>query len=295
MVTGRIHSIETFGTVDGPGIRLVVFLQGCPLRCLYCHNPDTWKQSGGTEMTVEQILELYEKNRNFYSRGGITATGGEPLLQMEFVTELFEKAAGRGIHTCLDTSGITFPVSGTGAVNTDRVSVMAAGASADDCSFLEVTPEKADARMSGMEHFYADYSRTLRQFDRLTAVTDLVMLDIKHIDPEGHKKLTGQSLAPVLAFARYLEKRSVPVWIRHVVVPGITQDPEQLYQLGCFIGSLHNVTALDVLPYHDMGKTKYRELGMKYALENTLPLSQEEALAARQIILKGIRTVRIKH
>ena len=269
MMTGRIHSIETFGTVDGPGIRLVVFLQGCPLRCLYCHNPDTWKQSGGTEMTVEQILELYEKNRNFYSRGGITATGGEPLLQMEFVTELFEEAARRGIHTCLDTSGITFPVSGVGGVSADSISALAAGTG-------------------------ADYSSRLRQFDRLIDVTDLVMLDIKHIDPEGHKKLTGQSLDPVLAFARYLEEHSVPVWIRHVVVPGITQDPEQLYRLGCFIGSLHNVTALDVLPYHDMGKEKYRELGMKYALENTLPLSQKEALDARKIILQGIRAVRTK-
>ena len=285
MMTGRIHSIETFGTVDGPGIRLVVFLQGCPLRCLYCHNPDTWKQSGGTEMTVEQILELYEKNRNFYSRGGITATGGEPLLQMEFVTELFEEAAGRGIHTCLDTSGITFPV---------RVPALAAGTSADDRAFSEAAPGKADARMSGMEHFCADSGKILQQFDRLTTVTNLVMLDIKHIDPEGHKKLTGQSLDPVLAFARYLEGRSVPVWIRHVVVPGITQDSDQLYRLGCFIGTLHNVTALDVLPYHDMGKAKYRELGMKYALEDTSPLSREDALAARQIILKGIRAVRTK-
>lgn len=288
MVTGRIHSIETFGTVDGPGIRLVVFLQGCPLRCLYCHNPDTWKQSGGTELTVKQILELYEKNRNFYSRGGITATGGEPLLQMEFVTELFEEAAGRGIHTCLDTSGITFPVGG------DGVSVPAAGARADAGSFRTAMWGKADTMVSGQENPGADYSSRLQQFDRLTAVTDLVMLDIKHIDPEGHKKLTGQSLDPVLAFARYLEEREVPVWIRHVVAPGITQDPEQLYRLGCFIGSLRNVTALDVLPYHDMGKAKYRELGMKYALENTLPLSQEEARDARKIILQGIRAVHTK-
>lgn len=251
MRTGRIHSIETFGTVDGPGIRLVVFFQGCPLRCLYCHNPDTWKQSGGTEMTVEAILELYEKNRDFYSRGGITATGGEPLLQMEFVTELFEKAARRGIHTCLDTSGITFPVS-----DSDE--------------------------------------KTLQAFHRLIAVTNLVMLDIKHIDPEGHKKLTGHSQDPVLAFARYLDEHSVPVWIRHVVVPGITQDPDQLYRLGRFVGTLHNVTALDVLPYHDMGKKKYQELGMEYALKDTLPLSHGEALAARQMILKGIRAVRTK-
>lgn len=264
MKTGRIHSIETFGTVDGPGIRLVVFFQGCPLRCLYCHNPDTWKQSGGMEMTVEELLGLYEKNRDFYAHGGITATGGEPLLQIGFVTELFEEAVRRGIHTCLDTSGITF---------------------------LRERAKDADGAASETE---TSSRESLRQFDRLMAVTNLVMLDIKHIDPEGHRKLTGHSLDPVLAFARYLDEHSVPVWIRHVVVPGITQDPEALYRLGCFVGTLHNVTALDVLPYHDMGKKKYQELGMEYALKDILPLSRSEALAARQMVLKGIRAVRTK-
>lgn len=243
-MSGRIHSIESFGTVDGPGVRLVVFFQGCPMRCLYCHNPDTWKISGGLEMSVDEILALYDKNSSFYKKGGITATGGEPLLQIDFVTQLFEAAQARGIHTCLDTSGITF------------------------------TPK---------------HPERLRRFDRLTASTNLVMLDIKHIDPQAHQILTGQHLDPVLAFARYLDKHSVPVWIRHVVVPDITYKQELLYRLGHFIGILHNVEALDILPYHDMGKGKYQKLGISYPLEKVSPLGREEAAAARQIVLAGIQ------
>ena len=246
-MTGHIHSTESFGTVDGPGVRLVVFFQGCPLRCQYCHNPDTWNMAGGTEMTIDQIMTQYEKNRSFYNRGGITATGGEPLMQMDFLTELFTAASRRGVHTCLDTSGITFR---------------------------------------------PDHPELLERFDKLMSVTDLVMLDIKHIDPAGHKKLTGQPLDPVLAFARYLDDRAIPVWIRHVVVPGITYDQTELYRLGTFIASLHNVKALDVLPYHDMGKVKYQNLGIDYPLRDTKPLSQQEALAARQVILQGIRNAR---
>lgn len=244
---GRVHSIESFGTVDGPGVRLVVFLQGCPMRCQYCHNPDTWKVGGGTEMTVDQIMMQYEKNRSFYSRGGITCTGGDPLVQIEFVTELFTEAARRGIHTCLDTSGITF------------------------------RPDRPEV---------------IERFDLLMSVTDLVMLDIKHIDSEGHRKLTGQPLEPILAFARYLDEKAVPVWIRHVVVPGITYDQTELYRLGRFIGTLSNVKALDVLPYHDMGKVKYENLGMDYPLKDTRPLSRDEAIAAKKVILKGIRDTR---
>ncbi len=246
-MTGRIHSIESFGTVDGPGVRLVVFLQGCPMRCLYCHNPDTWKINGGTEMSVDEILAQYEKNHVFYEKGGITVTGGDPLVQITFVIELFEAAKSRGIHTCLDTSGILF------------------------------RPESPEL---------------VRQFDRLTAVTDLVLLDIKHIDQRAHIELTGQKLDFVLAFARYLDKRSVSVWIRHVVVPGITYKQDLLYKLGRFIGTLHNVKALDVLPYHDMGKVKYKNLGIPYPLEKVKPLSKDKALAARQIILAGIRDQR---
>lgn len=246
-MVGNIHSIESFGTVDGPGVRLVVFFQGCPLRCLYCHNPDTWAMTGGTDTSVTQIMTLYEKNRSFYNTGGITATGGEPLMQMEFLTELFTEATNRGIHTCLDTSGITFR---------------------------------------------PDNEQVLERFDKLLSVTDLVMLDIKHINPTQHQKLCKQPLDSVLAFARYLDERAIPVWIRHVVVPGITYEQSALKQLGTFIGSLNNVKALDVLPYHNMGQVKYDNLGIEYPLKDVKPLDKEQALAARQVILQAMRDVR---
>lgn len=246
-MNGYIHSIESFGTVDGPGIRFVVFLQGCPMRCLYCHNPDTWKISSGNVMTVDEILDQYEKCRDFLKNGGITVTGGEPLLQMDFVTELFKKAKKRDIHTCIDTSGITFSENKTG------------------------------------------------KFDELMDVTDLVMLDIKHIDDEEHIKLTGHSNKNILMFAQYLDKLKKPVWIRHVVVPGITMNKEYLERLGEFIGKLSNVKALDVLPYHNMGKMKYKALNMDYPLKDTPELSREEALRAKEIILTGIRSIRNKY
>ena len=194
---GRIHSIESFGTVDGPGVRFVVFFQGCPLRCLYCHNPDSWNMAEGMEMTADEILARFERNRNFYRTGGITATGGEPMMQMEFLIELFGKAKQKKIHTCLDTSGIAFP--------------------ADPDSPI-----------------YA-------QIERLMEVTDLIMLDIKHIDDDDHQTLTGKSNRLILAFARYLNRIGKPVWIRHVVVPGITYDEEHLTKLGHFLGTLTNV------------------------------------------------------
>ena len=241
---GRIHSIESFGTVDGPGIRMVVFLSGCPMRCLYCHNPDTWDPKGGTPMTAEQILAQYRSAAHFYRRGGITVTGGEPLMQIGFVTELFEAARKEGIHTCLDTSGITF------------------------------NPDSPGLK---------------KKFDRLMASTCLVLLDIKHIDPAEHQKLCGQSQKPVLAFATYLAEKKVPVWIRHVVVPGITDNDQYLYQLGLYLGTLTNIKALDVLPYHDLGKPKYEALGMDYPLKDTPPLDKERAVRARGIILRGTR------
>lgn len=246
-MTGHIHSIESFGTVDGPGVRMVVFFKGCPMRCQYCHNPDTWEMTGGTDMTVEEILNQYEAARHFYRGGGITATGGEPLLQLDFLTELFEAARKRDIHTCLDTSGITFQ---------------------------------------------KDQPEYRKKIDRLLASTCLVMLDIKHIDPQKHKPLTGHSNEPILDFARYLDEKQIPVWIRHVVVPQITDQEEDLYRLGRFIGGLKNVKALDVLPYHDMGKVKYENLGIPYALKDVPPMSKEGALAAKKIILRGIRDMR---
>lgn len=246
-MTGRIHSIESFGTVDGPGIRMVIFLSGCPMRCLYCHNPDTWDPRGGNSMTVEQILCQYENARHFYKRGGITVSGGEPLTQMRFVTELFEAAVKRGIHTCLDTSGITFRPDSPGL---------------------------------------------MWQFDRLMAVTNLVLLDIKHIDPAEHEKLCGQPLHNIIAFARYLDEKQIPVWVRHVVVPGITDNETYLFRLGTFLGTLKNIKALDVLPYHDMGKAKYKALGIPYPLEDVKPLPKDKAADARRIILKGMREQR---
>lgn len=244
---GRVHSIESFGTVDGPGIRMVIFLSGCPMRCLYCHNPDTWDPKGGTPMTVEQLLNQYDNARHFYRKGGITVSGGEPLTQIGFVTELFEAAKKRGIHTCLDTSGVTF------------------------------RPDSAGVR---------------EKFDRLAAATDLVLLDIKHIDPLEHLKLCGQPQDNILAFARYLEQKQIPVWVRHVVVPGITDREDYLHRLGLYLGTLKNIKALDVLPYHDMGKTKYQSLGIPYPLEDTSPLAPAEAAKARQIILRGMRESR---
>lgn len=248
--TGKIHSLESFGTVDGPGVRYVVFVKGCPMRCLYCHNPDTWEMTGAEEITVEEILRQYEKNRSFYRNGGITVTGGEPLVQIDFVTALFREAKKRGIHTCLDTSGATFR---------------------------------------------RDNPAVLEKMDRLMEVTDLIMLDIKHIDEEEHLKLCGQSGLPIKDFARYTEEKGVDLLIRHVIVPGITQDEDELYRLGQFIGTLSNLKALDALPYHTMGVTKYKELGIPYPLEGVPALSKEDARKARQVILRGVRDVRQKN
>lgn len=248
-IIGRVHSIESFGTVDGPGIRFVIFMQGCPMRCLYCHNPDTWNLSGGKEYTADELIFEYKKNKQFYSRGGITVTGGEPLLQTDFLIELFRLAKNEGIHTCIDTSGITY------SENNKK------------------------------------YSEKL---DRLLGLTDLVLLDIKHIDTENHKKLTGHKNENVLAFAKHLEELKIPVWIRHVVIEGYTNDSEDLLNLGRFIGSLKNLRALDVLPYHTLGAHKYKELGIPYPLENLPSLKKEEAEKAKLKILEGIYEVRKK-
>ena len=244
---GYVHSIETFGSVDGPGIRYVVFMQGCPMRCLYCHNPDTWAVSKGRAVSADTILSEYEKNKMFYRNGGITVTGGEPLLQVDFLIELFSKAKEKGIHTCLDTSGITFT---TGAT---------------------------------------DYRKKL---DTLMTYVDLVMLDIKHINSDKHKTLTSRGNEDVLSFARYLAERDVTVWIRHVIVKGYTDDPEDLRALGRFIGGLSSAKALDVLPYHSMGEKKYAELGIDYPLSGMESLDKSDAEKAKAYILEGIREVR---
>ncbi len=241
---GRIHSLESFGTVDGPGVRYVVFFQGCPMRCAYCHNPDTWELNAGELMDSDYIIEQFERNRSFYTTGGITATGGEPLMQIDFLTELFTKAKEKDIHTCLDSSGIAF--------NPNNPELMA-------------------------------------KFDKLIKVTDLVMLDIKHIDPEKHFALTKQHNENILAFAQYLSDNGVDIWIRHVVVPGLTDDDVYLEKLGYFIGGLKTLKALDVLPYHTMGVVKYEKLGIEYPLKDVPAMSQKTALEKKEVILKGIK------
>lgn len=238
---GRIHSTESFGTVDGPGVRFVVFFQGCPMRCRYCHNPDTWKFDSGKEVTPEELLREYDSCKEFFRSGGLTASGGEPLAQPEFLLELFSQAHKKGIHTCLDTSGAVYD------------------------------PDAHDMT------------------DRILKQTDLVMLDIKHIDNLAHKALTGADNENILGFARHLRELDIPVWIRHVVVPGLTDGHDELFRLGVFLSELDNLKALDVLPYHDMAKSKYRELGIRYTLPDTPALTKEEAMAARDVIMSGLK------
>ena len=201
------------------------------------------------KMTVDELLKEYETKKFFYKSGGITATGGEPMVQIDFLTELFTEAHKRGIHTCLDTSGVTFR---------------------------------------------PDDPANLMKVDKLLEVTDLVMLDIKHINPQEHLKLCKQPNDNILAFAKYLDKKGIQMWIRHVVVPHITLNKEYLYELGLFIGKLKMVKALDILPYHDMAKPKYEKLGMDYPLKDIEPATKEMAVAARKIVLQGFKESRIK-
>lgn len=241
---GRIHSLESFGTVDGPGTRFVVFVQGCPMRCAYCHNPDTWAMTGGTMMEPEEIYEQFLRNKDFYKNGGITVTGGEPLMQVDFLIDLFTLAKKDNVHTCIDSSGIAFKPGNT---------------------------------------------EFIKKLDKLMELTDLVMLDIKHIDPEKHKELTSQPNDGILAFAEYLDQKHVDMWIRHVVVPGITDIDEYLFKLGYFIGQFSNLKALDVLPYHTMGETKYEKLGIPYKLKGVPPMDKSKVVEKKEVILNGIR------
>lgn len=238
---GFIHSTESFGTVDGPGIRFVVFMQGCPMRCLYCHNPDTWEIGRGDLRSADDLLNEYDGVKEFLKGGGLTVSGGEPLVQLDFVTELFEKAKAKGIHTCLDTSGISF------------------------------TPEHPE------------------RFERLLKSTDLVMLDIKHIDDMRHRQLTGHSNERVLAFAKFVSKQGVDIWIRHVLVPTVTNNDVYLRALGRFIAGLKTLKALDVLPYHTMAKEKYEQLGLNYKLGDTPAATKQQAAHARDIIMQGLK------
>ncbi|HIZ63922.1 MAG TPA: pyruvate formate lyase-activating protein [Firmicutes bacterium] len=235
-MTGFIHSFESFGTVDGPGIRFVVFMQGCPMRCRYCHNPDTWNPKGGTQMTAEEVAREVLKYKNYFAeRGGVTVSGGEPLFQLDFVLELFSLLKKKGISTCLDTSGICF--------------------------------REGDER-----------------FERLAQLTDLVLLDIKHIDEDAHRALTGHSNQNPLSFARFLDQKGVKMWVRHVLVPDITDNDEALMRLRAFLDTLSNVEKVEVLPYHTMGVQKYRKLGIPYSLEGVQPPAKERVENAKRIL-----------
>lgn len=248
MTKGRIHSLESFGTVDGPGTRYVVFVQGCPMRCLYCHNPDTWSMTAGELMDPEYIFEQYLHNEPFYQNGGgITVTGGEPLMQVDFLIDLFTLCKEHGVHTCIDTSGIAYKASNT---------------------------------------------EWIKKLDKLLELTDLIMLDIKHIEPEVHQKLCSQPNDGILEFAEYVSDNGVDLWIRHVIVPGLTDKDEDLYKLGYYIGGLKTLKALDALPYHTMGKPKYDKLGMEYPLKDTPAMDKSKLVEKKQKILEGIKARR---
>lgn len=235
---GAVHSTETFGSVDGPGVRFVIFLKGCPMRCAYCHNPDTWSYDKGN-MTVDEILKKALRYRTYWgSDGGITISGGEPLSQIDFLLGLLKKAKQNNVHTVIDTCGQPF------------------------------TKE---------EPFFS-------KFEELMEYTDLLLVDIKHIDNEKHLRLTGHSNATILNMLRYLSDIHKPIWIRHVLVPQRSDDQEDLKRLAKFIQGLHNVKRVEVLPYHALGAYKWKELGYSYPLEGTKPPSKESVQDANTIL-----------
>lgn len=238
-IKGRIHSVESFGSADGPGVRYIVFLKGCNMRCQYCHNPDTWAKDGGELMTPEEVLKKALRYKTYWKeKGGITVSGGEALLQIDFVTELFRLAKEKGVNTCLDTSGNPFSLE---------------------------EPFKS-------------------KFDELMKYTDLFMLDIKHMDDAAHQKLTGQTNQNILEMAAYLSDHGKAMWIRHVLVPGITTEEDELYRLRSFLDTLKTVERVEVLPYHTLGVFKWKELGIPYQLEGVDPPTKEQIDRAKEIL-----------
>ena len=230
----KVHSVETFGAVDGPGIRFVLFLQGCHLQCKYCHNRDTWDMNNGSYKSLDKIFDKIMNYKNYITpNGGVTVSGGEPLLQVKFLIELFTKLKKKKIHTCIDTSGMV--------TLTDDIK-------------------------------------------HLLTLTDLVLLDIKHIDNEKCKDLVGFDNKLELEFARYLSDNNIPVWIRQVLVPGYTDDENDLLKLRTFISSLNNVQKVEVLPYHSLGKYKWSKLGLKYGLENVRDATSDDVKRAKKVL-----------
>ncbi|MFV0363185.1 MAG: pyruvate formate-lyase-activating protein [Suipraeoptans sp.] len=239
MKKGYIHSLESFGSVDGPGIRFVIFFAGCPMRCAYCHNPDTWNMNTGTQYTVNELIEKAKRYRSYWgSEGGITVSGGEPLMQIDFLIDLFKEAKTESINTVLDTSGNPF---------------------------------------TKQEPFFS-------KFNILMKYTDLIMLDIKHMDNQEHIKLTGKPNENILEMAEYLSDINKPIWIRHVLVPEITDNYEYLLKLRDLIKSLNNVKKVEVLPYHNMGEFKYEDLGMDYKLKGINPPDESRIENANKIL-----------
>ncbi|WP_280770908.1 pyruvate formate-lyase-activating protein [Salipaludibacillus daqingensis] len=237
---GRIHSVETSGMVDGPGIRYVIFTQGCLLRCQYCHNPDSWDLGGGEMRSVASLIEDIKKYTPYmkHSNGGVTVSGGEPLLQLDFLIELFKECKKIGIHTTIDSSG---------------------GCYSNSESFQE-------------------------KFTELLANTNLFLVDLKHIDDDKHRKLTGVSNTHILEFAKKLSDENVPVWIRHVLVPGISDDENDLTNLSTFISTLNNVEKVEILPYHKMGIYKWNELGITYPLEGVESPTEAQVDRAKKLL-----------
>ena len=236
----NIHSFESFGTVDGPGIRFVIFFKKCNLRCGYCHNPDTWDGEINKEYTVEELTKMVLRYKNYFGEnGGVTVTGGEPLLQIDFVIELFKELKSKGIHTCVDTSGYEF------------------------------RPEDPENKS---------------KYDELLKYTDLFLLDIKHIDDEKCIKLTGKTNKYTLQFAKYLSDNNKHMWIRQVLVPGWTDDFDDLKKTKEFINTLKNVDKVEVLPYHTMGNVKYEKLGISYRFKDVEPPTKETVAKAKEIL-----------
>lgn len=236
VLKGNIHHIETLGTFDGPGVRYILFLQGCPFKCQFCHNRDSWSTATNKLMTTDDVINDFNKYSSFYDGGGITVSGGEPLMQLPFLIELFKKFKKMGVHTCIDTSAACY-----------------------------------NARQS-------------EDFKELMKYTDLVLLDIKQINDEKHKTLVGSSNKRVLEFAMLLDELKVPVYTRHVLIPGINNDTEDLKALREFLNTLSNIVDINVLPYHTSGKNKWEEMGLTYPLEGVLEPTKEEVRIAEEIL-----------